>query len=52
MGCGADILSIGDFSHGFKSSLAYIGDAPLTYGLTFVWGEKKKIKEVNEHLEQ
>lgn len=30
MGCGADILSFGDFSHGFNSSLGYVGGAPLT----------------------
>lgn len=35
MGCGADTLSIGDFSHGFKSSLKYVGGVPLTYGFFF-----------------
>lgn len=30
MGCVADILNIGDFSHGFKCSLEYIRDVLLT----------------------
>jgi hypothetical protein len=31
MGCGADILCVGDFSHGLKSSLEYVGGVPLIY---------------------
>lgn len=42
MVCGADMLSIGDFSHGFKSSLEYAGGVPLTYGLIFTCRLKKK----------
>lgn len=30
MGCVADILNIGDFSHGFKCSLEYVRDVLLT----------------------
>lgn len=46
MGCGADILSVGDFSHGFKSSLEYVVGVPLTYGLTFPWGKKITFKKL------
>jgi hypothetical protein len=45
MGCGADISHeiSGDFSHGLKSSLEYVGGVPLIYDLIFPCGKEKQI---------